>query len=218
MQPVVLIHGIMRTSRGMRPLEASLRRLGWAPVLVDYPSTHHDIATLARDHLGPAIAAVERRHRGRPLQVVAHSMGGLVLRSLAAQGPIPALHRVVLLGTPNHGSEISDRIADWWLYRRLFGPAGQQLRTGPRGITPCLPAPPAETGIIAGSRPLHPLLARLLPRPNDGKVSLASTHLAGQADHILLPEDHDLMLLKPRVHAQVVHFLRHGRFRHPHEG
>jgi hypothetical protein len=68
-------------------------------------------------------------------------------------------------------------------------------------------------GIIAGDRPLDPLLPRLfLPRPNDGKVSVAATRLAGAADHIVLGVPHTLMLVSPHVHRQAIAFLRQGRF------
>ena len=68
-------------------------------------------------------------------------------------------------------------------------------------------------GIIAGDRPIDPVLPRLvLPRPNDGKVSVAATHLAGAADHIVLRVSHTMMLINPRVHRQVIAFLRDGRF------
>lgn len=212
--PVLLVHGIMRTSRSMRSLEDPLRRMGFTPVTLDYPSTRFGIPTLADEYLGPALTNLHERHPGAPVSVVAHSMGGLLLRSLVARRRVPTLRRVVLLGTPNHGSEISDRMADWWLYRQLFGPAGEQLCTGERGITPRLPPLPVPTGIIAGDRPLHLLLARLLPRPNDSKVTVASTHLAKETDHLVLHEDHDLMLRKRILHLQVAHFLRRGRFQH----
>jgi len=33
-------------------------------------------------------------------------------------------------GTPQPGSEFADFLKDWWAYKKLFGPAGQQLVTG----------------------------------------------------------------------------------------
>jgi hypothetical protein len=45
----------------------------------------------------------------------------------------------------------------------------------------------------------------------DHVVSLASTYLPGERDHLVLRSLHTLPLHR-RVPAQVVHFLRHGRF------
>ena len=68
-------------------------------------------------------------------------------------------------------------------------------------------------GIIAGDRPLDPVFPRLfLPRPNDGKVSVAATRLTGATDHIVLAVPHTLMLVSPRVHRQAIAFLDRGRF------
>ena len=44
------------------------------------------------------------RRDGRDCIIVAHSMGGLVARCALKSSGVPALHRLVLLGTPNNGS------------------------------------------------------------------------------------------------------------------
>ena len=70
-----------------------------------------------------------------------------------------------------------------------------------------------EGGIVAGNRPLNPLAAaRLLPGPNDGKVSVASTRLAGMADHLVLPTSHTRLASHPQAVAAALRFLRGGSF------
>lgn len=138
-------------------------------------------------------------------------IGGLLARiSLARHRPA----RVVMLGTPNAGSEIADLLRGWPAYRLVFGPAGQELVTA---LTPALREAfgtvDYELGILAGDRPLNPFAARLLlPGPSDGKVSVASTRLAGMADHRVIPTSHMRLIAHPRAIAETLRFLREGRF------
>jgi len=67
--------------------------------------------------------------------------------------------------------------------------------------------------VIAGDRPIDPVFPKLLvPRPNDGKVSVSATRVAGMRDHIVLPVSHTLMVYDRRVRAQTLAFLQDGRF------
>jgi pimeloyl-ACP methyl ester carboxylesterase len=140
-------------------------------------------------------------------------MGGLLARAYLAKYPPRRLGRVILLGTPNNGSEIADRFRHFAIYRAFFGPAGQQLTTAPDAATKALlPAPDYPLGVIAGTRSIYPIASRFLPSPNDGRVSVASTRLDGMTDHVVIPTAHPLLLRDARAVAQTVAFLRNGRF------
>ena len=46
----------------------------------------------------------------------------------------------------------------------------------------------------------------------DGKVSVAETHLKGQAAHIVVPAHHSFMMLRSDVRKLTIHFLETGTF------
>ena len=212
---VVLIHGLARTSRSMRSVENFLAGQGYQTVSVDYPSRRASIADLARDFVVPVLNDLAQQDHAA-VHVVTHSMGGILLRSAAQQQGLGMIDRVVLLGPPNAGSEVTDRLGSWYLYGLLVGKyAARELRTD--GTPSQLPALPdrIETGVIAGNRPRQFPVAWLMPGPlssHDSKVSIASTHLPHERDHRVLPVDHDAMLRDARVHRHIASFLATGSF------
>ena len=88
--------------------------------------------------------------------------------------------RLVMLGPPNNGSEIADLLLGHKLARRLLGPSLADLGTK-RKQDSILSTPSYPVGVIAGTRSIDPLGWAILPKPNDGRVSVASTRLDGAA-------------------------------------
>jgi hypothetical protein len=72
----------------------------------------------------------------------------------------------------------------------------------------------AGDGVIAGSMSvgMGRIVARGLPVPNDGVVTIDETRLACATDHIVLPVSHSAMLLSKQVARQTAAFLNNGRF------
>ncbi|MBR0987565.1 alpha/beta fold hydrolase [Bradyrhizobium liaoningense] len=205
---VVLLHGIARTSASLTKLERALRAAGFATLNIDYPSRKKPIVALA-DDLHPAISRFAERDA--PLHFVAHSMGGLVARAYVAKHRPARLGSVVMLGTPNGGSEVADLLSGSRLYRALYGPAGLELTTELR--PDALPSLDYPVGVIAGSRFIDPVAGLfVLPTPNDGRVSVQSALLAGMADHIVVKTSHTGLPRHAAAIAQTIAFLREGRF------
>ena len=93
-RPIVALGAILHS---YLRLWLRLAAAGFEPLFFDY-DWRLDVRVAARQ-----FAARVRSEQGA-LRVVAHSMGGLVARAALAAGALPALERLVLVGTPNFGS------------------------------------------------------------------------------------------------------------------
>jgi pimeloyl-ACP methyl ester carboxylesterase len=208
---VLLLHGIACSSASFAKLERRLRAAGFRTLNLSYPSRRHALGDLVEAVHGSAAGFIGQD--AAPVHFVTHSMGGLVARAYVARYRPQRLGRAVMLGPPNQGSELADLLAETLLYRRFFGPAGGQLTTyGDEALRRLLGEVDYPLGVIAGDRSLNPLASLVIPGPNDGRVSVARTAVAGMVDHLTLHVSHQLMMRNPTVMAQTIHFLQHGRF------
>ncbi|MEJ2133297.1 MAG: alpha/beta fold hydrolase [Gammaproteobacteria bacterium] len=209
---VILLHGLGRTHRSMERLGARLSEEGHRVVNVSYPSRRHEPEQLV-EH----VARDLRRNVDTDTRVhfVAHSLGGIIVRVLLANDPPSNLGRTVMLAPPNQGSELADLLSGRAPFRWILGPPLSHLGTREDSLPRRLPAAQFELGIIAGNGYVNPLGAAIVPRPNDGIVSVESTRLEGMTDFIAVNRSHTFIMNAPEVIDEVVHFLREGRFRRP---
>lgn len=207
---VVLLHGIWRTSRCMKKLEQALIAKGYEVLNVDYPSREHDLGVLT-DHIWNDIK--DNVTAAPKVHWAGFSMGGLLIRLILAKHTVKHMGRVVMMGTPNHGSELADALQPYWVYKKLYGPAGQQLTTRQEDIASHFKAVDYELGIIAGTLSIFPYAWFMLPGPNDSMVSVESTHLEGEKDHITLNVSHSFMPTDKPVIEQALHFFETGYFK-----
>jgi pimeloyl-ACP methyl ester carboxylesterase len=211
---VVLLHGISRTALSFRKMQLALERAGFATLNLDYASRRKPLEGLAED-IDPAIQHFVDRVDGS-IHFVCHSMGGLLARVYIARHRPKHLGRVVMLGTPNSGSEIADRLKNIGVYRAFFGPAGQQLGTQRDAAIEAL-FPPVDypVGIIAGNRSIDPVAGTILPKPHDGRVSVEKTMINGMADHVVVGTAHPWLVRNSVAVAQTLAFLQDGAFVKP---
>jgi len=204
--PVVLLHGLARTHLSMAGMARFLRQHGYTTWMRTYPSRRRPVLELAE------IVAdwIREEHGERPVHVVTHSLGGILVRHMAAQLP---LARVVMLAPPNSGSTLAGALQDFGPFGLLYGPAGQDVATNSTR-----PVPAAPTAVIAGTRatsvgnPISCLSGGLRvfgkDRPNDGTVAVDETHLPGMTDFAEVDTSHTWIMNDPRVREMTLRFLR----------
>lgn len=208
---VVLLHGLGRTEFSMSRIENELKRDGYLVVNHSYPSTSKGISELS-SAVGTSIDRCRAMSSTR-IHFVTHSLGGILVRAYFQTNTAPDAHRVVMLGPPNHGSEVVDMHSDEWWFKLFTGPAGQQLgTTGDESIPIQLNPIPLDIGIIAGTASVDPLFYFLFDKPNDGKVSVESAMLPEMKDFMTVSNDHTFMMYSSDVIRQVKAFLRNGEF------
>ncbi len=207
----VILHGIGMSPLRMAWLEFGLRRAGFGTLNVAYPSLKENIENCAK-FIAQKIAASERKEYAKT-HFVTHSMGSLVALEIMQQNMIENLSRAVLIAPPYRGSEVADLLAPTFLYRRFFGPSGQQLTTEYRRTIDYIIPGNIEVGVIAGTRAWeYPIFLSTMKKTgiHDGLVSLESTRIPSIKDHYTINMSHSFLLEKSV--AQVTHFLTEGQF------
>jgi pimeloyl-ACP methyl ester carboxylesterase len=206
---VVVVHGILRSSKSFDRMCQRLKKEGYTVVAFDYPSTRFDIPKSA-EYLHKVVESLEGIEE---IHFVVHSMGGLIVRQYRGKHKDKRVKRLVMLGVPNNGAQLADRFRKLGMYRALFGPAGQQLGTDPKGLIATLPVPDFEFAVIAGSRGTLNGYNPLIPGDDDGTVSVASTRLPGAADFLTVKGLHSFLMGHREVIDATLRFLGEGKLR-----
>lgn len=210
---VVLLHGLARSTDSMEAMAAALQQQGFRVCNLDYPSRHFTVEILASTYVLPAIQRCLGADKNQPVNFVTHSLGGILVRQLRTSKAPILFGRVVMLGPPNEGSQVVDKLGDWWLFRWWNGPAAQELGTGAPLLTVLGPTD-LDVGIIAGNHTINPFLSLLIKGDDDGKVSIDNTRLAGMHDFLVVPVSHPFLMKDETVIEQTIQYLRQGKFRH----
>ncbi len=209
----LVLHGLHQTSLIVYPLARHIRRAGFVTHTPSYQSLRQDIRTHAKrihEHL------LTHHEPTQPLNLVAHSLGGLIIRQFLHDYPMWQVHRCVSLGTPHQGS-----ICATYVRRTLPLLVGQSYLGALDGTCPSVPNG-VEFGVIAGNKSQGlglPFLSYHNHRyhtnhAHDGTVFVFETQLPCATDSLVLPVTHTGMLTSRLVANQIVHFLEHGQFLH----
>ena len=202
-QCVVLIHGIWMNGMELALLQWRLRRAGYRVRRFRYASVFGQWEA-HQEALSQFVAGLDAQR----IHLVAHSLGGLLLRDWLEQGGDPRLGHLVTLGTPHQGSSLARRMCGSRPGRWLLGGAGERLcaMSVPwRGEFPL--------GIIAGDYPLG--VGSIIPglvQPSDGTVALTENWLERATDRRVLHLSHFGLVFSAQAAQLTVRFLRDGRF------
>lgn len=216
---VILIHGLHQTPWIMRPLAKHLQEVGHDTHQYGYRSLRDCLGT----HSDRLHHWLERHHDpSQPIDLVGHSLGGLIIRDFVTRYTKWSIGRCVTLGTPHRGSVCADYI--WRLAPVIVGRAYVDALDGT-----VAPLPTRLTlGVIAGNRPwglgqlflqyhnrqrqksAQPPLSTQLA--HDGTVYVEETKIEAAADHLVLPVSHTGMLKDKAVAYQTSYFLQYGAF------
>ncbi|MAF98375.1 MAG: alpha/beta hydrolase [Micavibrio sp.] len=211
-ETVVLLHGILKSKTDMLKMKKALEKEGYDTLNIFYPSRSKSLTELA-SFINDKI---NQQPKPDKLHFVVHSMGGLVTRYYIDKYAPENIGNIVMLSTPNTGSEFADKLKAAPilspLFKLIYGPAGQQLSTNYNH-----PIPKNTTiGIIAGTKSINPLSPFFLPRKHvgehDGMVPVKRTHIDGETDHITPPVNHTTMMKNKDVINQTIHFLKYKKF------
>jgi len=210
-QTAILLHGLNRTHHSFSKMQNSLRENNYKVVNVGYPSQHFTIEELVEQYISPIIRTYEKKGNTR-LHFVTHSMGGILLRYYLQYHSLECLGNVVMLGPPNQGSEVVDKLKNIPGFKFINGPAGQQLGTTSTSVPQQLGPVDYPVGVITGNKSINPILSYIIPGKDDGKVSLKRARVEGMTDFLVVPYTHTMIMRRQYVIDQTQHFLKNSQF------
>lgn len=208
---VVMLHGLGRSSTVYGKMAAATERLGWTPVPLEYPSTR-----IPAEEAAELVLKVIARLHAQTIHLVGHSLGGIVLRCLLDRTRDDRISRMVMIGTPNKGAFLADRLHRRITFRLFLGVGGRQLVSDETGVAARAGIPWCPFGIIAGGNGKKRGMNPILPSDNDGVVTVESCVMEEAADAVVVPAWHTFQPANPQVIAECLWFLQHEHFRKKH--
>lgn len=204
-QVTVLVHGIWMQGVMMRLMGKMLEARGFRTHSVSYDFLKNSPAENA-DALYREIGELGARR----VNLVGHSLGGIVILHLLHRHPEADIDKVVLIGSPVRGSYVARRVYEARMLRPLLG---RSIEGGLLGGAPAFEGR-RPLGIITGSGNLG-ITALLYPTgdDSDGVVRESETLIDNATDRVTLPLSHSTMIFSRECSDYVARFLTLGRFR-----
>ncbi len=202
---VMMIPGLNGLPSQFRSFEKPLRKAGFEPMTVDFPSNRATVDVHA-EMIGQLIAGLEDVET---ISFITHSFGGIILRKLLAENR--HLHekakpgRILMIAPPHGGSFVADLVRDKLkldgLYEWVCGRIGDTLTTEGAKALPPLKIP---VGIMTADIGIEQI-GDFLVAPDSSRIDL-------EMDYLRLTGSHTTMLWHPEAIRQSIVFLQEGRF------
>ncbi|MFK8138348.1 MAG: esterase/lipase family protein [Bdellovibrionales bacterium] len=106
--PILLVHGIVHNRSAFYSLDRKFRALGWHNIYtINYSTTKGSMSRMVGD-LEKKIDQILKETNAPQVDIVAHSLGGLVSRKLMVIEPGRGkIRQLITLGTPHSGTRLS---------------------------------------------------------------------------------------------------------------
>ncbi|MDB5309707.1 MAG: Alpha/beta hydrolase family protein [Gemmataceae bacterium] len=196
---VLLVHGLGRTPLSLFGLAPTLRRAGHRTLFFAYSPSLETLPHILR-RLADKLRLLARP--GRPVGLVAHSLGGLLLRLALPQVPELRVHRLVMLGTPNRPPRLAGIASRWLLFRCFARDCGRFLAS--TDDIPTIAPPAVPYTLIAGTAGPRGRWSLFGDDPNDGIVAVSEVPIRDTDPVTLLPSWHSFMMNDRAVRRAVV--------------
>ena len=214
-EKVILIHGFVRSKISMWPLYIELCRAGYEVENIGYSSLNKTIDEI-KTNVFEQINSVSFK-KYKKIHFVGHSLGGLLCRAYLDEHKVENLGNVVLIGTPNNGTELVDTYKkEWWF--KYVGPTAKVLGTDEESFPKSLKKPYYPVGVIAGVTTTYmDIIENAFEDEHDGMVSVESTKVEGMIDFIKIETNHSMLRHDNEVALQTIYLLQNRRFLHKKE-
>lgn len=202
---ILLIHGLSRTPLSLLGLERYLQKTGWETEQFSYFAVAETFDRIV-ERLQIRLQTISSQGS---YGIVAHSLGGLLIRAALGLGAIELPEHIVMLGTPNQLPRLAPHA--WQLlplFRWWTGQCGLNL-TEP-GFFTSLPTIESNYTIVAGTGGLRGFLSPFGDELNDGIVALNETRLSDRDRLVQLPILHTFMMNDSTVQKIVLQAFEPG--------
>lgn len=201
-ETVVLLHGMGRTRASMLVLSKRFKDAGYQTLNFPYNQASRSLDEMS----GELIEFIQEKVKTPRYHLIAHSLGGIIIRDAFRKEYPPGMGRIVMLAPPNRPAELAKRFKKNLLYRWITGDSGQKLSE--EEFYSDLPVPEAEFGVIAGDKGQKLTFSE----PNDGLVTVASTKLDGMSDFLVLHHAHTFIMNCKDTFEHCKSFIEKGSF------
>lgn len=202
---VVLLHGFNKGPKDMVSLSSAIRGRGYDVFTPHLPTLFGSLEDCVAS-LKIQLSSVSRNCDS--VNIVAHSMGGLIAEQYLRFNPLGILGRRVYISSPFNGT----RLAKIGCKIPFLGDVIQPLKSLAQGIEQPGTTGENEIGIIIGAKCDLLLGKILLAEKSDGRVEISSSKGISASDYLTLPYGHKKIHHSGECIDQVLFFLKNGKF------